>query len=133
MRFSLLLILLVLSSCSNQKAKVERESAQRTAMESFDTQFDAEGTLIFNKQNGAEAYEKYCASCHGLNGQSIALSASGQTHSLSQSALNNVRQFYRTAYFGSANGQMKGLGTEIEFHDLVDIVGYVQTLPKLGE
>jgi mono/diheme cytochrome c family protein len=118
----------LLFACSNQAAKVERESAERSMMEAFDNQFDSSGVLQFDRSNGERVFYMKCASCHGDNGMRLQFSREGAPVGLGASARSNPRHFWQTLYFGDSERKMPAFGRKYAFQDLVDATGYAMHL-----
>lgn len=116
-------------ACSNQAAKVERESAERSMLEAFDNQFDTTGVLQYSHPNGERVFFMQCAGCHGEEGTKQSFSRENAPHSLGASARANPRTFWHSLYFGRCEGKMPEFGKKIAFQDLVDVSGFVMRLP----
>lgn len=123
-----LLLSLALVSCSNQVARVERESAVRSTAEAFENQFDSSGVLQYDHTNGERVFSMQCAGCHGEKGTTIPVSRDGIPQSLGGSARANPHRFWKTLYFGDDARNMPAYGKSLAFQDLVDATGYAMRL-----
>ncbi|HSQ41867.1 MAG TPA: c-type cytochrome [Fibrobacteraceae bacterium] len=125
-------LLLSLQSCEYQRhrAHVEREAAERTRSEAFYDEFDKEGNLVYDHVNGHKAFLQYCAECHGADGRQLNLRQEVPPRYLAHAALGNAQKFWQAINFGLPEKGMPAYMEEANFRDLVDIVGYAQTLPR---
>ena len=80
--------------------------------------------------DGAALYNK-CASCHGANGEKVALGKSKVIANMSEADLNTAMNGYKDgSYGGPMKGLMKGQVNRLSTEDISSLSAYIVTLKK---
>ena len=84
------------------------------------------GTSVF--ADGATLYKK-CASCHGMNGEKVALGKSKVIANMSEAELNTAMNGYKDgSYGGPMKGLMKGQVAKLSSAEVGELSKYITTL-----
>lgn len=109
---------------------MDKEAIKRTRMDVLSDYRDEQGMLHFNKANGEQAYFVHCRSCHGSDGQRINAGTPQAPRYLAHLAIADPVEYWRITNFGTPDGSMPAyFHKDIPIMDLIDILGYSQTLP----